>query len=262
MIALKPYTFKKYLSRILILTLFYACTKSGDPVKPPLVILPTASTYYYANNHLISYRNFSFDSSQHLVSVYLRQNDTIDVSTGLFLVDSGTYYFNLNPSTNLPDGYYSVYKKSYTGAQTNIETHLMYYNSQNQLIKDSGLLNLAGQNPNPPTSYFTYSGNTIICNSYLGGSPFLTDTLIMSNGNLIYFHKETFVYTPTYSTAANPFYTPELSNSLGAFLMIEGIGEFISKNLPDDNGFTWVTGNNGMISSGSSPNGDYVQFTY
>jgi hypothetical protein len=252
---------KKSAVLIIVIINLYACSKSNVPAtdKP---VFPSASTYYYANNHLISFRNFTFDSSQHLASVFLRQNDTTDVSTGYFEIDSGSFHFDIDPAANLPKGYWSDYKKGYFGAQIVIETHLMYYNSQDLLIKDSGLLAIPGQNPNPPTRYYTYSGNTIISNSYLSGSLFLTDTLITSNGNVIYFNKENVAFTATFSTASNPLYNAELSNSLGAFLLVEGISDFMSKNLSNNDGFTWVTGGNRKIESGSAPTGDYVTFTY
>jgi hypothetical protein len=223
-------------------------------------------------NHLISYRNFGFDSSQHLVSIYLRQNDTVDVAAGYFEVDSGTYIFDLDPVMNLPRGYRFDYKKGYTGAQSYVETHLMYYNSQNQLIKDSGLLNLPGQNSNPVTKYYTYSGTTMFCNSFLTGAPFFKDTIMTSSGNFIYFSTNysdgnggwtnQFRSTVTYSSAQNPLYSTDLSNSLGAFLLVEGIDDFISKNLTNNDGFSWVTGSNGKITSGSAPNGNYTTYSY
>jgi hypothetical protein len=66
----------------------------------------------------------------------------------------------------------------------------------------------------------------------------------------------------TYSSAGNPLYSTDLSNSLGAFLLVEGIDDFISKNLMNNNGYSWVNGSNGQVISGSAPNGDYTTYSY
>jgi hypothetical protein len=257
---------------ILIAVIFFGCSKSNNSVIPGKTIFPLAIARYYATNHLISYRNFNFDSSRHLVSIYRRQNDTLDVSTGYFEVDSGTYLFDLDPVTYIPKGYRSDYKKGYIGAQTYVETHLMYYNSQSQLIKDSGILNLPGQNPNPVTKYYTYSGTTTVCNSFLSGQPFTRDTIITSNGNIIYFSSNDtdgnggwtnqLRSTVAYSSAQNPLYSTDLSNILGAFLLVERIDDFISINLFNNNGYSWINGSNGKVTSGSAPNGDYTTYSY
>jgi hypothetical protein len=257
---------------ILTAVIFFGCSKSNNPVIPDKTVLPQAITRYYSMYHLISYRNFSFDSSQHLVRIYVRQNDTLDVIAPDVEVDSGTYLLDLDPVTYLPRGYRLDYKKGYQGAQSYVETHLLYYNSQKQLIKDSGLMALPGQNPNPVTKYYTYLGATTLCNSFWNGAPFFRDTIITSNGNVNYYSTNysdgnggwtnQFRGTMTYSTAQNPLYSTDLSNNLGAFLLIEGIDDFISKNLSNNNGINWVTGSNGKVTSGAAPNGDYVTYSY
>lgn len=257
----------------LALTLFYACSKSNnsDPSRPDVTGFPTASSLYDATNHILELRTYLYDSSQNLAGIFFRQNDTTNVGAGTFTVDSGSYRFDVDPATNLPSGYLLDYRKGSVGGQTVIESHLLHYNSQHQLIKDSGLLAVPGQNPNPPTKYYLPAGNTIVCNTFRNGSASQTDTLISANGNLVYAASylsngsgwtKTFSSSYTYSKAASPFYNHGLSNSLGAFLMVEGIGDFLSINLTNNNGFTWVVGGNQKVASGSTPNGDYASFTY
>ena len=257
----------------LALTFLYACSKSNNAgsSRPDVTGFPTASSLYDAANHILNLRTYLYDSSQNLAGVFFRENDTTNVGAGIFTVDSGSYRFHVDPATNLPSGYLLDYRKGSVGGQTVVESHLLYYNPQHQLIKDSGLLAVSGQNPNPPTKYYLPAGNTIVCNTFRNGSASQKDTLISANGNLVYAASylsngsgwtKAFSISYTYSTAAGPFYNQGLSNSLGAFLMEEGIGDFLSKNLTNNNGFAWVVGGNGKVASGSTPNGDYASFTY
>jgi hypothetical protein len=266
---------KKITILFLIVAALNACTKSTTSTKPPPINIagfPVSYIAYFPTAQLSINNSFKYDSNKTLASVALNQTDTV---SGVRNVDSGSYFFDVNQTADLPIGYIVDYKKPGM-AESQTETHVFYYNGQNQLIKDSGYSVVAGPNPNVPTRYYTYSGNTIVVNSFenspSGWNKFIIDTLITSNGNLVY--QSEYINSggnwvlgsstsfSNYSTFVNPFYDQGLAYTLGAFLVREGIGDFISKNLPAENGFTWVKNPAGKVVSGSAANGTYVLYGY
>jgi hypothetical protein len=65
-----------------------------------------------------------------------------------------------------------------------------------------------------------------------------------------------------YATNANPFYDKGLSYSFGGFLLLEGIEDFLSKNIANDVGFTFMTDSKGRVVSALAPDGSYMQVVY
>lgn len=266
---------KKFALFYLVTCLVFSCTKNSVTT-PSIDIsnLPKAYTRYFASDHRISYRVYTYDSNFNLAGISLRTNDTIN---GSVHVDSGSYYFNVNQTANLPTGYTSIYRKS-TDTKAQVETHTLYFNSQKQVIKDSGISVLSGNNPNPPTKYYTYTGNTVARDSWMhsgaGWNMFLIDSLFTSAGNVGHFAQyanggsgNNWVvsgqwWVGNYSTYANPFYDKGLSYSFGGFLLLEGIEDFLSKNIANDIGFTFITDNQGRVVSASAPDGSYMQVIY
>src|SRR5664279_2054044 len=170
---------KRVTFAILAIALFFSCTKDSASL-PSINIsnLPKAYTRYFAASHKIAYRVYKYDSNDNLAGISLRTNDTVG---GMVNVDSGSYFFSVDQKANLPTGYTSVYRKS-SNSQAQIETHALYFNSQKQVIKDSGLSVISGDNPNAPTRYYAYTDNTVARNSWQHGSggwnQFLIDSLI------------------------------------------------------------------------------------
>jgi hypothetical protein len=268
---------KKACLLILYISILYSCNKnSSSPNTIPINIsgLPKAYTRYYAETHIISYHIFKYDSNNNLAGISLLQYDT---AGGIVFVDSGSYYFSVDPVADLPTGYTSVYLQ-HSKTQAQIETHALYFNNQKQVIKDSGVSVLSGDNQNAATKYYTYSANTFVSNWYSHATPgwnkFLIDSVITSNGNVasgIQYDNNgsgnnwvvSSQYTETdYSTYPNPFFDQGLSYSFGAFLLMEGINDFLSKNLANDSGFVWTTDTKGRVITGLAPDGSYVQYTY
>jgi len=266
---------KRFTLQLLVITIFYSCTKNS--VNSPSINisnLPKAYTRYFASDHKISYRVYKYDSNNNLAGISLRTNDTVG---GVVNIDSGSYFFNVDQVANLPTGYTSVYKK-YTNTQAQIETHKLYFNSQKQVVKDSGISVISGDNPNAPTRYYTYTTTTVVRDSWMhtanGWNMFLIDSLFTVNGNTVHFAQyanggsgNNWVvsgqwWVGYYSTYANPFYDKGLSYSFGGYLLLEGIEDFLSKNLANDIGFIFNTDSKGRVDSGTAPDGSYIQITY
>jgi hypothetical protein len=266
---------KKSTLNFLAVILFFSCTK--DSAKAPsidIANLPKAYTRYYASDHKISYRVYKYDSNDNLAGISLRTNDTVN---GTVNVDSGSYYFNVDQTANLPTGYISIYRKS-TDSKAQVETHTLFFNSQKQVVKDSGVSVISGNNPNPPTKYYTYTGGSVARNSWMhsagGWNIFLIDSLFIVGENVVHYAQysnggsgNNWVvsgqwWVGIYSTYANPFYDKGLSYSFGGYLLLEGVEDFLSKNIANDINFTFVTDSKGRVVSGAAPDGSYMQVTY
>jgi hypothetical protein len=266
---------KKCTSLVLVINLFFSCTKnSTNPPSINIANLPKAYTQYFASKHEIIYRVYQYDSNFNLAAISLRTNDTVG---GNLLVDSGSYYFTVNQAANLPTGYTSIYKKS-SDAQAQIETHTLFFNSQKQVIKDSGVTVISGSNPNPPTKYYFYTSNTVARNSWMhssaGWNMFLIDSLFTSSGNVVHYAQYSNggsgnnwvvsgqYWVGIYSPDANPFYDKGLAYSFGGYLLLENIQDFLSINIANDTGFTFTKDSKGRVVSGLAADGSYIQVTY
>ena len=107
-----------------------------------------------------------------------------------------------------------------------------------------------------------------------GWNLFLIDSLFTSGGNVGHYAQyanggsgNNWVvsgqwWVGNYSTYANPFYDKGLSYSFGGFLLLEGIEDFLSKNIANDIGFTFTTDSQGRVVSASAPDGSYIQVIY
>ena len=266
---------KKITSPLWVLLLFLACTKSSTNT-PSINIanLPKSFTQYTASKHELIYRVYQYDSSHNLAGISLRTTDTV---SGNVLMDSGSYYFYVNQTANLPTGYTSINKKS-TDLIAQVETHTLFFNSQKQLVKDSGVAVISGANPNPPTKYYFYTNNTVARDSWMhsgaGWNEFLIDSLLLESGNVGHYAQYSNggsgnnwvvsgqYWVGIYSTDANPFYDQGVSYSVGGFLLLEGIQDFLSKNIANDIGFTFTTDSKGRVVTGTAGDGSYIQVIY
>ena len=183
----------------------------------------------------------------------------------------------MNQTANLPTGYTYVHRNS-SNTQAQIETHQLFFNDKKQVIKDSGVSVISGDNPNAPTKYFFYTENTVARNSWIhSGSEwnmYLIDSLFTEGGNVKHYAQysnggsgNTWIvsnqyWVGIYSPNNNPFYDQGLSYSFGGFLLLEGISDFLSKILANDAGYTFTTDSKGRVVSGTAADGSYIQITY
>jgi hypothetical protein len=267
---------KKITPFLLLFTILYACKKDSTSKPPSIDIsnLPKEYTRYDAVNHVIYFRIYKYDSNKNLAGIYVRENDTLG---GNVYVDSGSYYFNVDQTINLPTGYTSVYRKA-ADSKPQIETHKLYFNDKKQVIKDSGIQVISGDNPDVPTKYYSYNSNTQARESFShaggGWNKFQIDSLFTVSGDVRHFAQyqnggsgndwvvSDQSWVGFYSDYANPFYNSGLSYSFGGFLYLEGIEDFLSLHLANDPGYTFVTDSKGRVVSGAATNGSYIQIIY
>ena len=275
---------KKIFSLLSIVVLFAACSKSNsnpppDNTVPPETLdsasgLPIAYYRYYPSHHAVRVRRYGYDSNKNLVYIYIQENDT--TGNQYDYVDSGSYYFTINSSTNLPTGYHEEYYKDYS-MNTSSEDHVLYFNDQKQLIKDS--LSKA-INSQASMDTYAYIDQTIVRTSYYfyqnAFNVAYTDSMYLVNGNMS--RKVSYDYNPgypllyndwtlNYSTYANPFYIHAISSGMGGLLITEGIEDFISPKMAiydsdTKESMTFVTDSKGRIISGTAPDGGFLKIIY
>jgi hypothetical protein len=264
---------KRIFTFLPVIFLLISCSKSTSTPNPaPNNSSRITSSYrYYPDGQSANTRIYTYDSNNNLVKIYMREQDT---AGNIFkFIDSGSMYFTIDPSTHLPTSYYSDWFESDPG-DGDQSYHTLYYNSQNQVIKDSIISSV---NNVKTTVRFFYAPQVVVMQSGTDpktGNAMLLDSMYLSGNNLIrkisYYwdNSLTFAYQlsddwkmiPTNYT--NPFYDPVLSPSIGAFLLCTGVDEFISQNLTNDDGFTYTTDAKGRVISGSAADGGFVKFTY
>ena len=275
---------KKIISFLSVIVLFAACSKSNSnpPANntiPPEVLdsvssLPVAYYRYYPSNHEVHVRRYGYDSNNNLVYIFRQENDT----TGnlYHYVDSGSYYFTINPSTNIPAGYREEYYEDYFMTSKS-EDHVLYFNDQKQLIRDSLSSAIASQ---ASMDTYTYTDQTIVRTTYYyyqnAFKVAYVDSMYLVNGNMS--RKVRYDYDPgypilyddwnlNYSTNANPFYIHAISSGMGGFLITRGIEDFISPKMGNYDSdtkvsMTFVTDSKGRIISGTAPDGGFLKIIY
>ncbi len=258
-----------------------SCSKSSSPNNPPTPTSPTSNLVtsliaFNPVNHSKSTEKFKYDSSKNLVILHVRSDDT---SQGIVYLDSGSWYFTIDPISNLPVSYTTVFKKSdYTA--NDVQVHNLYYDNQKRVILDSLIsgTNQQGGLWSPSSFHYIYVNNLILGYDYgkNNGDPVIQngyiDSMVLNNGNLVRKAGYSisngsltadFIYTVNgYSIDMNPLYTPDLSNSLGAYLVHENLFDGLSKNLTTDGGGNWVKDSIGRVVSGPGSFGDQFIFIY
>jgi hypothetical protein len=254
---------------------FFGCTKSLNSNAPPVnpkgqvtsvTVTQTANDFigkdtfrYDVNNNLISYTS---------ISISIASSATPDI-------DSGTFYFTVDPLTNLPSGYILDFRK-YFYTEDYVQKHILYYDNQQRVSKDSVTEVLAGPAEFKTVGNYTYSGNSITLETAYNGTTDITllDSLLTQDGNISgrseygvsggvpSLSYRYYVFTNTGVT--NPFYNQRISTNLGAFYTLIGVGDYLSKNLTQffQEQITWTTDANGRVLSGIGAAGTTVVFTY
>ncbi len=281
---------------VLSLILFFSCSKSGNTNNSNGSLLVSVTEYQSAPVITKTVRNFSYDQNQELGAVHTH---TYDTSGGQAYLDSSLITYPSSSATTPPASYDIVWLVGTTIPATGAtEHHLLYYDGQDRIIKDSTSSKtvISNTNPNLFTTYFIYNNSTIVA-QYLYPDPNhpgfnlmnMLDTFSLFNGNLansvqysVAVGDTSILETDAYSfsNSKNPLYESMLANRLGAALRFNNIGDFISPylmsqwtmNMGGNNQFTrnynWVTDSLGRVVQGfgtdkiSGQVTDYWTFQY
>jgi len=253
---------------LMIALLFTQCTKSTsppDPTAPPAsptgptgnpvtaTGLPSKVTDYKPGAGISGQRvitEFSYDANGWPAVIRMHSFDT---SGTIPYTDSFRIDFQPTGGDNPPKSYDITWMVGTAPpAFGATEHHLLYYDNQNRIIKDStnttNWLDLAANK-------FTYSANRIFVDRFDYSSqfpnasvtPYTSDTLTLTNANITAYSSyylggggSDLVETDTYTTSksVNPLYQAKIANSLGAMLRFtyigfSYIGDFISPSLMD-----------------------------
>ena len=281
---------------ILSLVLFFSCSKSGNTNNSNGSLLVSVTDYQTAPFITKSVRNFTYDQNQALGAVHTYTYDTIG---GQAFLDTSLITYPSSSATTPPASYDITWVMgSVNPAQGATEHHLLYYDGQSRIVKDSTSSKTDISNPTPKlyTTNFIYANSNIIV-QYLYQNPsgpdinsmVGLDTFMLANGNLGntiqynvvpldtgFYRSDSYLY----SASKNPLYESTLANRLGAALRFNNIGDFISPylmsqwtmNLAGNNQFTrnynWVTDSLGRVVQGfgtykiSGQVTDYWTFQY
>lgn len=252
--------FSRIFSCILIscFLLISSCKKTSTAVNPPPVAksnLPILVTEYIPHSQRIL-TGLTYGSGGWPATISIH---TYDTTGGIGYRDTALIRFQLTDSLT-PPGSYDISWVIGTAPPDfgAIEHHLLYYDNNHRIVKDSTAsttgLDLA-------SSKFIYNGSQIIVQKFDVSpqfpefySPYEQDTLGVVAGNIFRFigyylggsspaFTERDVYTA--STYPNPLYQTRVSNSLGAMLRLTSfgygyIGDFLSANLMSQWGYTPV----------------------
>jgi hypothetical protein len=285
----------KYVHLLLFsLILLFSCSKSGNTNNSNSSLLVSVTEYQSAPIITKTVRNFSYDQNQQLGAVHTHTYDTLG---GQAYLDSSLITYPSSSPTTPPASYDILWVMgSVNPVQSATEHHLLYYDGQNRIVKDSisGKTNISNS-PNSYTTNFIY-GNSNIIAQYLYQNPSGPDinsmvaldtfTIVSGNlGNTIQYNVQpgdtSFYRSDSYlfSNSKNPLYESTLANRLGAVLRFNNIGDFISPYLMSQwtmnmggNQFTrnynWVTDSLGRVTQGfgtdkvSGQVTDYWTFQY
>ncbi len=281
---------------VLSLILFFSCSKSGNSNNSNGSLLVSVTEYQTAPFITKTVRNFTYDQNQELGAVHTHTYDTVG---GQAFLDTSLITYPSNSATTPPASYDITWVMgSVNPAQGATEHHLLYYDGQSRIVKDSISSKTDISNPTPKlyTTNFIYANSNIIV-QYLYQNPsgpdinsmVGLDTFMLANGNLSntiqynvvpldtgFYRSDSYLYSPS----KNPLYESTLANRLGAALRFNNIGDFISPylmsqwtmNLAGNNQFTrnynWVTDSLGRVVQGfgtykiSGQVTDYWTFQY
>jgi hypothetical protein len=266
---------KNILFYTLITATFFSCTKSDTPTPPPAEdSLVKSYTLYYPQLHTKLVEYFSYDQNAKIASI---SGHTYDSTSGVS-DDSAHINFSSSDANALPNSLYVT--DFYQGAPATGYTdhHLLYYDNNNRLIKDS-ITESDVQDSSVQKLYYDDLGNYTVeyyePDPNAPGGPFVllqNDTTMVQSANIFneinYSYNQgsqTFNYlkNQTSGVQINPLYNDKLSTAYGSFFLFNEVGDFLSKNLPtqttDQEGigseqvvlnYTWTTTTNGKVIQG------------
>jgi hypothetical protein len=269
----------KHLYLILLsLPLYFSCNKSGSTNNSNSSLLVSVTEYQPGAISTKTVRNFSYDQNQQLGAVHTH---TYDTSGAQVYLDSSLITYPSSSATTPPASYDIVWMIGTTiPASGATEHHLLYYDTQDRIVKDSitSKTNISNTSPNLFTTKFIYTNSTIIAQLVYPdpNNPGFSlmnalDTFTLLNGSLINNAQYTVAPGDTilisndaylFSTFKNPLYEASLSNRLGAVLRFNNIGDFISPylmrqwtskmgtSIPATRNYDWVTDSIGRVVQG------------
>jgi hypothetical protein len=269
---------KKAIIIIGIISLLFSCKKSSTSTDNIPANLVTSVTRTNPTDHYVEKDTLLYDVNQNLVQLSYIEYDS---APGSVYLDTGSYYFTINPATNLPTSYtYNYFEGGYADSAFT-ETDNLFFDNQGRLIDDT-LLSEGTAAFDSTATYYTYSANTIVVTQYGVGvySPNqasdwgydYTDSLLLDNGNLVHqasytlsngtWYPDDLTNVNSYSTYPNPLYNQRLSLSLGAFFLDQYEFDCLSKDLPADGIVKWITDANGRVVSAIGTDGSTTTYTY
>jgi hypothetical protein len=225
----------------------FSCVKTSnpDPVIPP----PDPSsdgpvksmTTYLTAGRSKTVQFFSYDQYDLLMGIRTYTYDSLfDPYIDSMSVILGSW------QTGRPPAYYDVlYQYHWAPAGGLSEHHLMFYDNQNRIVRDSIASGTNNNNSytvayNYDTSAFTVVGKNRV---YIEGSPGTiqvneADSFLIESENITYDLRSdpynTFLQESDamYSTNPNPLYNETFAKSVAIALTFHGYGNFRNKNLP------------------------------
>jgi hypothetical protein len=267
---------------LIILSALFSCTRTVTPTPPvPPATTSSLSITEYKPHVQKLVTDLTYDADQWPATIRIHSFDTLG---GIGYRDTALITFQRSNSANPPESYDINWLIGTSPPDFGAtEHHLLYYDNQSRIIKDSTSqttgLDLA-------STVFIYNGNLITIQKYsyaaqVPGSWLMyeQDTLNLASGNIggyigYYLGNGTspiFTELDSYmsSDAGNPLYQPSVANSLGAlfrsdFIGYNYIGDFISPKLMSQWGYTpsqnqaltqldyaWTTDTQGRVVQGS-----------
>jgi hypothetical protein len=232
--------------------------------------------YSPSSKNLTKYA-FVYDANGNLVRLSYNSYDT---TGGIAALDSGSYYFTIDPSTQLASSYTLVWNNANTGTAS--ETHQLFFDDQKRLIKDT-LVTGQAQTGHNTTFYFSYPAGGVVSNGYAmnaydslnktyGWGLSGIDSISLVNGNIgsQYEYAQNGVswvmgysyVVKNYSSDPNPLHGLDQSSGLGTLLRNYNSLDCISKDLPSDGMANWTTDANGRVSGGLATDGSITTYTY
>jgi hypothetical protein len=221
---------------LFISCLFFSCKKSS-PVNPNNGTGAQIASLkvYNAADHIIGIDTLIYNSDGNLVGY---KSWTIDSTNGPVITDSASYSFAWTSGATGPASY-TVSSLVNGGFPAPMETHQLYYDNQNRIIKDSLM---SGGDGSRIVALYGYNGNLLTIDLFSNTGSYLEyekDTLSISGSNIsklsnhwdLSSNQFTTYQQYTYGNSPNPLYNKALSNALGALLYDVLRGDFISTQL-------------------------------
>jgi hypothetical protein len=266
---------KKLFSGISALIVFVACNKTPNSTPPPANAGGQVVSVNISQpaQDFIGKDSFRYDANNNLISCTRLSINIASAPSPEY--DSGTLYFTIDPSTNLPSEYIDDFRK-YFYPEDYVYRHKLFYDQLNRVIKDSVLDILNGPPDFKTVSYYTYSSNTVkIETAYNGTSDIsLLDSFILEGGSIsgrseygVSGADTSLSYRWTVNVnvgTPNPFYSQKTSGTLGAFYLFVGAGDYLSHDISlyVTEKFAWTTNSAGKVISGLGDAGTTIQFKY
>ncbi len=261
----------------------FSCSKyqappgSSNPVEQSSTAQVNSIALYSPVSKNLTKYLFAYDANGNFIRLSYSSYDT---AGGVATLDTGAYYFIIDPSTRLASSYTLVWNKANTGAAS--ETHDLFFDDQKRLIKDTLITGQASSGDNASFS-FLYPAGGIVSYRYTmnaydsvnktnGWGVSGIDSINLSNGNI----RTQYEYAQNgsawvmaysyvvknYSLYANPLHGLDQFSGLGALLRNYNALDCISKSLPADGMTSWTADANGRVMSGLGADGSITTYTY